>query len=136
ADRPGHLDDLVESLGDLAVDADQIFTQLDREVAALERAQRSEDLAMVEPLRGRRALAVGVGSAGTGARSVRPRSITSCLARLGWLERVHASSVPYSARRILSALAGLTMWASNPASNAATRSLAWPYPVIAIRRGL
>src|SRR5262249_26123465 len=117
---------LVEGIGDLAVDARQIVAHLGREVAALEGAQRREDLALVEV--GWRKLRFAVLPMGSLAGS--------SLAVLRRPGRRHRSSLPYSARRILSALAGSAGCASTPASNAALRSLAWPYPVIAISRGL
>src|SRR5690606_408094 len=97
-DRPHHLDQLVERLGDLAVDTRQVLAQADVEVAALERAQRREDVARIERRR--------VGTRGL-RRGSRPRGAVALRRREGL---AHASSgLPYSARRILSALAGFTM---------------------------
>src|SRR5439155_19286699 len=98
----------------------QVVAHLDVEVTALERAQRGEQLAAIELFAGR--LARGLAAIAS--------------VRLGRVNAAHRSSFPYRARMILSALAGLTMWASKPASRACARSAAWPKPVIAIRRSL
>src|SRR5262249_34020543 len=112
-ERGDQLRELVERVRDLAVEASDVLAQPHREVAALECTQRGEQLAAIE--------------LGRGALD-RPRSVRGPVAvRFRGGSSGHGSSaLPYSARTILSALAGFTMCASKPAWNAVARSEAWP----------
>src|SRR6185312_3256285 len=121
ADGLHHRDHLVERLADLPVEAAQVLAHLDVEISALELAQRGEQFAVME------LFGSGLHRPVTPALRLVAVAVPVAVTVLAGFEGIHDSSgVPYSARMIFSALAGLTMWASKPACMAFWRSTAWP----------